>query len=408
MAFLDVMKGGICPQIEVTFDYTNDPSSGVFTWTDITPYVRSYSRNPVRTNEFDMPGPAGATLVLNNQDARFTPTNASGPYFGGLKPYRRFRVRALWNGVTYGRFWGYVTDWPEAWDNAGKLQTVTLQLVDAMAPLEVFDLQGRSFGAKLSAAALTDVVSAAGLTLTTIDTGNSTIVASGVLPAQSYAMQRIKDICATENGVCYADGSGNLVFHDRHHRLFNNTAVSATIGDGPGEIAYTNPQPLIGDVWPVVQVVPNGGAVQQASLAAGVASYFSRTLNFPTGGTYLASSTTEALAAAQYLSSRYGAPITRIQSVELIGVQSPSTAWPLILAMDTSSKVVFRRRPLVNGAPTAGTISLTQYVEGYGETVVPGQDWRVSVPLSPADIQSYWVLGDAVYGLLGVTTKLAY
>lgn len=410
MAFRRVMPGGICPDIEVTFDWNNDPTSGVTTWTDITPYLVSYSRSPVRTNEFDMPGPAQATLVLRNDDARFTPDNASGPYFGGLKKYRRIRVRAQWAGVTYGRFWGYVVDWPQSWDNAGKNQYVTLTLSDAMTPLEVYDLQGQSFASKLSGAAIQDVLTAANIASSSLDAGNSTIVAAGPLGAQSYALQRIKDISASENGVCYADGSGVINFHDRHRRLVGglSVAVQATIGDGPGEIAYADPQPEFGDVWPVVQVTPSGGSVQQASLAAGMASFFGRTLNFPTGGTYLVASASEALSAAQYLANRYGQPVTRIKNLSLIGVQNPSVYWPLILNLDTSDKVVFRRRPYVNGAQTAGTISLTQFVEGYGEDVKVGEDWRVSVPLSPADIQSYWVLGDSVYGLLGQTTRLGY
>src|SRR5690242_1187595 len=111
MAFLAV-NGTNSPTIEVTFDFTNDPTSGSTTWTDITPYVVGYSRQPVRTNEFDQPGPATATVTLRNDDARFIPDNASGPYFGGLKKYRRIRIRAQWAGVTYDRFFGYVVDWP--------------------------------------------------------------------------------------------------------------------------------------------------------------------------------------------------------------------------------------------------------------------------------------------------------
>src|SRR5690242_13390900 len=108
------------PTIEVSFDYTNDPTSTTYTWEDITPYVVAYSRIPARTNEFDQPGPVGASITLRNDDARFTPDNAGGPYFGGLKKFRRCRVRCQWNAVTYNRYWGFVQDWPQAWDQAGK------------------------------------------------------------------------------------------------------------------------------------------------------------------------------------------------------------------------------------------------------------------------------------------------
>lgn len=413
MAFLDVLPGGlVCPKIEVSFDFTNDPTSAVTTWTDITPYVVSYKRDPVRTNEFDQPGPCGAQLVLRNDDGRFIPDNATGPYFGGLLKYRRFRVRAQWAGVTYNRYFGYVLDWPQSWAAFGRDQYVQLNLVDGLTPLETADLQGQSFSSKVTGPAIQDVLTAAFAPLTpavALDAGSSTIVASGVLPTNTYALQRIKDIGASENGVVFAAGDGTITFHDRHRRLTAGASVNvqATIGDGGGaEIPYVDPQPQYGDVWPVVQVTPNGGSVQQASLAAGKASYFQRTLNFPSGGTYLVSSAIEALSAAQYLANRYGAPVTRIADVILVGAAAPAL-WPTILSLDTSAKVVFKRRFLNKGA-AGGTISLTQFVEGYGDDVTIGKDWRVRVPLSPADIQSYWVLGDAVYGLLGQTTKLAY
>lgn len=409
--FLPVL-GALCPSICVEFDYLNDPTSATITWTDITPYLVAYSRNPVRTNEFDQPGPATASLTLRNDDSRFTPDNPSSPYSGGagLKPYRRIRVRAQWAGVIYNRFWGYVTDWPQSWDQAGRDQYVTLNLVDNLIPLETYDLQGQSFSSKLSGAAIQDVLTAAGVMSSNLDPGVSTIVSTGgALGVQSFALQRLKDISASENGVCYADGSGVVNFHDRHRRITNgpSSTVQATIGDSGGsEIPFTAPQPTYGDVWPIVNVTPNGGSVQSATSAAGVASFFNRTLNFPTGGTYLVSNTAEALAAAQYLSNRYSLLETRVPDVTLIGTQN-TALWPTILNLDTSTKVLFKRHYLINGV-SSGPMTLTEFVEGYGDDVQIGKDWRVHVALSPADTQSYWVLGDSTYGLLGTTTRLGY
>lgn len=407
MAFLNV-NGSTSPKIEVTFDWNNDPTSATTTWTDITPYVVSYSRQPVRVNEFDQPGPASATLVLRNDDARFIPDNTSGPYSGGLKKFRRIRIRAQWNSVIYNRFWGYVMDWPQSWAQAGKDQTVTLQLVDGLFPLTTFDVGGRDFASKLSGAAVQDVLTAAGVPFSNLDAGISTIVDSGTLTSPSYALQRVQDIGASENGVAFADGGGTVQFHDRHHRLTGtpSSTVQATIGDSVGEVRYSDPQPEYGDVWPIVNVTPVGGTVQSVTVAAGTASFFQQTLNFPPSGTYQVASATEALNAAQYLANRYSTPITRVANVSLIGARDTSM-WPTILNLDTSDRVLFKRRFLSNGV-VAGTVSLTEFVEGYGDNVTVGQDWRVSVPLSPADVQSYWLLGDATYGLLGQTTRLGY
>lgn len=399
------LNSSVSPLIEIVMDWQNDPTSATTTWSDIGNWVTSYSRQPVRTNELDQPGPASASVTLRNDDGRFTPDNTSSPYSGGLKPYRRIAIRANWNGTIYERFRGYITDWPQSWDQAGKNPTVTLGLADAMTPLETYDLQGQSFGSKLSGAAIGDVLTAAGVSSSLLDTGSSTIVASGALGTQSYALQRLKDIAASENGVIYADGAGVVNFHDRHRRITGGASITSqgTIGDGGGsEIPYSDPQPQYGDVWPIVQVTPAGGSVQQAIVSAGAASFFNRTLNWPTGGTYQVSSTAEALSAAQYLANRYSTPVTRINSVTLLGTSNP-TLWPTILALDTSDKVVFKRR-----VPGGSTISLTEFVEGYADNVQIGNDWQINTPLSPADIQTYWVLGDAVYGLLGTTTRLGY
>lgn len=412
MAFLSIGVPNT-PTLEVSFDYTNDPTSSTYTWTDITPYVVAYSRDPVRSSEFDQPGPAGASVTLRNDDGRFTPDNASGEYYGGLKKYRRLRVRAQWGGVTYNRYWGFVLDWPQSWQEAGKDQTVTVRLVDALAPLETYDLQGQSFSSELSGAAVGDALSAAGAwgsgtaasPARSLDAGISTIVASGTLPERSYAMQRLKDICASEMGVTFADGGGTICFHDRHHRL--GGTVQGTIGDAAGAVRYEDPDPQFGDVWPIVQVTPAGGSVAQVStVSSGTASYFKRTLTYPTAGAYQVSDSAEALAAAQYLSNRYSDPVTRVDQVTAIGARD-STVWPTLLGFDTSDLVVFERRFLVSGT-VGGTISLNQIVEGYGDDVTIGSDWRVRLAMSPADMQTYWLAGDSALSLAGITTRGGY
>lgn len=407
------------PTICVELDWTNDPSSDTYTWEDITAYVVSYQREPVRVNEFDQPGPAGAVVLLDNSDGRFTPDNTGGPYYGGLKKYRRMRVRCQWLGVTYNRYWGFVLDWPQTWDSAGQDQMVTVQLVDALTPLLSYDLQGQSFVSDLSGAEVGYVLGAAGawgsgesghgLHAWSLDAGVSSIVASGTLTTNSFAAQQLKDIGASEMGLTFADGGGTICFHDRHHRLTEtaSTTVQATIGDTAGAIRYTDPNPMFGDAWPIVQVTPYGASSPQVSTVdAGTASFFQQTLTYPTAGQYLVSSSSEALAAAQYLSNRYSDPVTRVDYVTAIGSRDTST-WPVLLGLDTSDLVVFERRFLENGM-VGGTISLSQFVEGYGDDVSVGRDWRVRLAMSPADTQSYWVAEDSRLGLAGETTRGAY
>lgn len=409
MTFIQVTPGSASPLIEVAIDFDNDPTSGTITWTDVSGDVVSYSRQPVRTNELDQPGGASASLKLRNDSGAYFPDNAAGPYFGKLKKLRRVRVRAQWAGVTYNRFWGYVEDWPASWGDAGgRDQQVTLQLSDGFEPLKTYDLMGRDFPGTLTGAAIGQVLTAAGITAQNLDAGNDPIPDSGTLATGSMALQRLNDIAASESGICFADGGGTIQFHDRHRRILAETSPQmATIGDTFGaSIRYTNPQPIFGDAWPIVAVTPAGGTTEVTTIQAGTASFFQRTLNWPTAGQYLVGDQAVARAASQYLASRYAAPVTRITSVELIGAHNP-TFWPSILAIDTSTRISFRRR-LLQAGTVAGTLLVDGFAEGYGDQVMIGQDWRVLVPITPGTINAFWLLADTTYGVLGVTTIPAY
>ena len=415
------VNGPTSPTIQVQFDYQNAPTSPTTTWTDITAYLVSYSRQPVRGNEFDQPGPASATIVLRNDDDRFTPNNAAGPYYGSLLKYRRMRVRAQWAGVIYNRYFGYVTDWPQSWAQSGKDKTVTLTLGDGMLPLATADVSlvrsggsgpggtidpnnpiGTVLPAAQSGAAIQTILTYANCpNPAVLDTGVSAIPASDPLSSPTYAAQRIKDIAASENGFVYAAGDGTIIFHDRQHRLLSarSQTSQATIGTNPGEIPYTdNVQPDYGDAWTDIVVTPPTGSPGVASNPAAETQFFQSVLTFPPSGTYLVTTAGEAQSAADYLAARYSTPFTRIPNVELIGAAA-TALWSTILSLDVADQVLFKRD---------STISLPQFVEGYGDQVQVGKDWRVQLSLSPTQYESYWVLGDAVQGKLGQTTAISY
>src|ERR1044071_7611842 len=88
---------------EVAFDSTPDDPTP--TWTDISAYVKRCSPSHGRENELEDFSPGTNTIVLRNDERRFDPTFAAGPYFGNLHPYRR--IRQYVNGPLIGtEFWG--------------------------------------------------------------------------------------------------------------------------------------------------------------------------------------------------------------------------------------------------------------------------------------------------------------
>jgi hypothetical protein len=88
---------------EVAFASTPDDASP--TWTDISAYVKRCAPTHGRDNEFREFDPGTNALVLRNDDRRFDPTYAAGPYYGNLHPWRR--VRQYVPGPLIGtEFWG--------------------------------------------------------------------------------------------------------------------------------------------------------------------------------------------------------------------------------------------------------------------------------------------------------------
>lgn len=114
------------------------------TWTDITHYVRSHSTRRGRNHELGRTQAGVASIVLDNTDRRFDPTNGSSPYYPNVRPMTHIRIRAT-APLVAPLFRGYVQDWGQGWPGpmpAGKGDaTVTLGASDAFVVLSLMQLQ---------------------------------------------------------------------------------------------------------------------------------------------------------------------------------------------------------------------------------------------------------------------------
>lgn len=121
------------PIFEIAFD--DSPYVVSPTWTDVTSWVRSFSVDRGRSDDWgDFDG--SATVVLNNRTRLFDPYNTSGTYYGKLLPRRQIRIRAQTNDagtvVTHDVFRGFISGWSPSWTDAGTDSTVTLSCFDAL------------------------------------------------------------------------------------------------------------------------------------------------------------------------------------------------------------------------------------------------------------------------------------
>lgn len=407
-----------CPQVAVLVDFTNPPTNPTRVWTNITPYVRQLSYQSTNRQDQLQTSQAGTlSMLLDNRDARFDPTNTASPYSPGVKRMRYIRVVGKWSGVEYNRWTGLVNAWNQNWPEAGHDATCAVSATDAFLPANLFDLGGQSFGRELSGAYVSDVLTAVGLPFQA-GTGKTTITASGTISVGTKALDMLQSVTDTENGTLFADSGGSIIFQDRHYRLLTPSSATAVaiIGDSAGggvygaglygagvysgaaEIPYSDGELDYDDteLWPTVAITPTGGTAEMWSDSTAQTDYFDRVLS----KSILSDSQTEALQSAQYLSGRYGNPAPRIPQLNLL-VRNTPTFWPTILSATISQRFTWTRR-------AAATISSDVFVEGITETVTPGTNWLTSLQLSPADTRPLWVLGVAGKSNLGNSSYLAY
>lgn len=101
------------PWVFIEVALTTDPGATP-AWVDISTdrFVR-FTVNRGRQRELDRFMAGRVTIVLTNEDRAFDPTYTSSPFYPNILPMRRIRIRAIWNGVVYVIFSGYVDSWEQ-------------------------------------------------------------------------------------------------------------------------------------------------------------------------------------------------------------------------------------------------------------------------------------------------------
>jgi hypothetical protein len=387
------------PQLAVEIDFANNPTSGTRTWTDVTSDVRALTYiRAGRSDPLQQTSTGTLSMLLDNTTGNYDPLNPAGTYYPNVKRMRWIRVRAQWAGVTYDRWRGLITSWAPDWPQSGKDATTAVNAADTLKVLSLYDLAGNDLPAQRTDQRVAQVCTLVGLPYTAT-TGQSTVVDTGTLNPQSYALAHLQQVEDTENGRLFADPGGTIVFQDRHYRQLHGV-VAGTIGDQAGEIRYDQSPLTLDDsnLWNTVAVTPAGGTASTASDATSQASYYARAFSKQ----LLTSSQVEAFAAASYLVKLYRDPAPKLPALQVHPLRDP-TIWPTVLAAQNSQHMLFRRRPLYGG-----TINVDGYIEQIAETIIPGQAWDVTMQLSAIVDQAMWTLGDATLSRLGNTTVIGY
>lgn len=163
-------------------DGTAELGSGA-TFTDVSAYVRSFEVRRGRQRSTEQFAAGTASVVLDNRDARFDPLNTSGPYtvggITGVVPMRPIRISAVYNGVTYRLFTGFVDTWTFDYSAGLSDATATIACSDGLKLLSATDGRLAQVAASQNAASLATTVTVTDNQANTSSTGTTLVTSRG-------------------------------------------------------------------------------------------------------------------------------------------------------------------------------------------------------------------------------------
>lgn len=350
-------------------------------WTDVSAYVRSIVTSRDKNRDVDQ-FPAGTCqVVLANSDARFTPANTSGPYASGgvtkVVPKVPIRIRATWDSVTYGVFFGRVNSWQDDYPGVGKDCVTTISCSDVMADLAAVGLGELVAGAGAGEAAgsrISRILNSSGWQWgTDLNAGALATMQETVLGAN--ALDLIQKTAESDGGAVFADQDGQLVYHDPYWeagaRSSRATTAQITFGSGAGEVRFSDPQLTYDDtlIFNESSATRTGGTAQTASDADSVSLYGTRSIDH-TG--LFSQADAQALLIAQLDVFRFAEPEYRVAGLRVLPAYSPAAYWPLVLGARVGDLCTAK-------VPTPSGITITRsvYVTGISHRMTAQGEWSV-------------------------------
>lgn len=395
------------PEVQLDVAFATNPTDAVQTWTnvssDATGRQLEFSVKSGRQDELKDVEVGVLTCTLRNQDRRFDPSYSLSPYYPNVLPVKQARLRAIYSATTYDLFRGDIEQWPQVWEQ--RTNTASISALDALDPLSdaeiSLDRPAETTGARLGA-----VLDAAGWPAgqRSIDAGQTTLQA--VTAWSGSALELLRQIVFDEDGYIYVDGTGAIVFLNRHKRLqspYNVPQVTLSNRPSGAELPFADvdvqqDKDFIKNYIQLTQDTSN--IVTVRSDATSQAAYRLRTLK---KDTYI-QSVNDIASKCEWLLGRLKDPIVRARSV-VIEPQSNDSLWAHALGRKIGDLITVKVYPPQTGTEEAETFNC--HIEYIEHRYVVGR-WQTKWYLSPGSVNSYWLLGDSSLGVLGSTTRLAY
>jgi hypothetical protein len=309
-----------------------------------------------------------ATIRVVDPNGDFNPQNTSSPYFGLLQPLRKIQASAIYGGVTYGLFGGYITEYRYTYPTGQETGYVTFICYDAfrlMYNSNVTTVSGGTAG-QTTAQRVQSILSmiAWPSAFTSIGTGATTCVAD---PGTTRTvLEAIQTAEFTEQGAFYINENGVATFKGRQF-VVDAQAASPTVFNQTGTgINYAGITFALDDKTIVnkATVTRIGGTAQTYSDAASIAQYFTRSI---TATDMLMQTDANALSlATAYVDSRKETSI-RIETITL-DLVTPNYASGVAAGL---SLEFFDTVDITNEQPGGSTIQKKLQIQGIAHTITP-------------------------------------
>jgi hypothetical protein len=395
------------PELLVEWAPTTLPTDTSQTYEDITDRLRDWSWGYGRNDELGRFEAGSGYVLLDNRDRALDPSYNAGAWYGNIKPRKMFRLRARWDSTIYPVFVAYSRGFPQTYPADGFDGVVKVELVDAFAILQGFDLvAGFTRPAERTDERIDAVLEAAGIpsSLRDLDVGTRRVAAIEITESGTSGLDHAKTVAAeAEFGQLFVAKDGRVTFHNRSRRL--NQTSGMTFSDATGATLPYQPdfEPQYDDtyLWNTFRVAgPDTDDVPgEASDATSLLDY--HPIVRPVASQLTTFSERQAL--AEYQNYLYAQPALRLPTLPLNGAGAKrATLWPAILGLEVSDPIT-----TVRYGNSGDPMSLEQNVEGIRHSCRPGGPWTTIVAASPRDTTVYWEAGVAGKSEAGTTTVAA-
>lgn len=368
---------------------------GANVFDDVTSYVQEVSIQRGRSDDLGPMEQGTCGLVLKDSAGRFNPENPSSDLYGLLVPMRPIRVKAIYDGSTYGLFAGYV----ERIEHDPSERVTTIDGVDffewlqnaqsAATPASTGGLSllfagstgittvGGAIGAMLDALSFTDPA------LRDLDTGRS-FPAGAFDPdgAASY-LEGIGQLLDFDRGAVFVDGNGAVRFVDGTAYWRSESPVADLDGDIASDMKVSVDKQRIVNR----QSVTKTGSTEQIATDDTSRRQYGYRDGSPIDSGYL-SSDTDALNLAQFIVATNGSP--RVPGRELEVKPSSTAALRNQLAREIGDRVTFSE-------PRGGT-DAEGVIEGIRHKIDQAGHWHVTKFLVSKRLASAFTVGVSEVG----------